>query len=853
MLTQSLTSSKGAVWTFRQAGEEEWLPATVPGGVHTDLLALGRIPDPFVADNELKVQWVAESEWEYRGVFTVSPELAQAPHLFLVADGVDTLADMSLNGKVLGKTENAFRQYRWDVAGLVKAGENEIRVFFHSAVKFCRQRNQEKPLTPKVGMSLEGSVFVRKAPCQFGWDWGPKLPPIGVWRDLRLQGYTQARLDDVHFRQRVEGKKAYISADVRAEVWGKTPLTAHLRVTAPNGKKTFETSAPLVEGTAALQVAISNPQLWWPNGYGDQPLYRVEVWLESSEGVEDQKAVQMGLRTIELRREPDEWGESFTFIVNGVPVFMKGADWIPADSFPTRLTDAHYEHLIRSAAESHQNMLRVWGGGFYEDERFYDLCDRYGILLWHDFMFACYIYPHDEAEFIENLRYEVEDNVRRLRHRTCIALWCGNNEMEQGWADWGWTNPTDPLRVTEREAYERFFYHTLPAWVEKLDPDRPYWPSSASSNEPFVNPNSQDRGDMHYWDVWHGRKPFTAYRTVYPRFMSEFGFQSLPPLETIRTYAAPEDWNMTSYIMEHHQRNFSGNGLMIGQMTDTFRMPKDFPALVYLSMMLQAEGIRYGVEHWRRFPERVAGTLIWQLNDCWPVASWSSLDYFGRWKALHYAARKFYAPVLLSIADRGGVPAEGIREPWLLTPADWGATMGLHVTNDLTEAWQGTVRWSLETLNGELLEKGRYDVTVPARSARKVAELNFARKLAEPDINRREVVLWAELWQGDRLLARQCGTFTPNKHLALADPHLDVAVDVQDDALAIEVAAASTARFVELALDGAGALGDVVFSDNYFDVPAGKTVTVTCPLPAGWTLDDARAALRVQSLYDSYA
>ena len=830
MLAQSLTSSKGTVWTFRQAGAEEWLPATVPGGVHTDLLTLGRIPDPFVADNELKVQWVAESEWEYRGIFTVSPELVHAPHLFLVADGIDTLADVSLNGKVLGKTENAFRQYRWDVAGLVKAGENEIRVLFHSAVKYCRQRNQEKPLTPKSGMSLEGSVFVRKAPCQFGWDWGPKLPPIGVWRDLRLEGYTLARLDDVHFRQRHEGKKAFISAEVKPEVWEKVPLTAHLRVTAPNGRKTYETSAPVEEGKALLQVAISNPQLWWPNGYGDQPLYRVEVWLESPQGVEDQKTVQMGLRTIELRREPDEWGESFTFIVNGVPVFMKGSDWIPADSFPTRLTEAHYEHLIRSAAETHQNMLRVWGGGIYEDERFYDLCDRYGILLWHDFMFACYIYPHDEPEFIENLRHEVEDNVRRLRHRTCIALWCGNNEMEQGWADWSWTNPTDPLRVIEREAYERFFYHTLPAWVEKLDPDRPYWPSSASSNEPFVNPNSQDRGDMHYWDVWHGRKPFTAYRTVYPRFMSEFGFQSLPPMETIRTYAAPEDWNMTSYIMEHHQRSASGNGLIITQMTETFRMPKDFPSLVYLSMVLQAEGIRYGVEHWRRNRDRVSGTLYWQLNDCWPVASWSSIDYFGRWKALHYAAKRFYAPVLLSIEDQG-------------------TKMKVHLTSDLTTPWEGKVRWALVSVDGQMVLSGEVPVHLAPLSSQAVFSQDFGGVVYGEEDRSRELVFMAELYHKNELISRSLATFVPNKHLQLSDPQMEYSLHREGNQAVIVVQARKLARFVELKLEGA----DVIFSDNYFDVPAGFSVTVTCPIPRGWTLKKMSKALRVTSLYESFA
>ncbi len=370
-------------------------------------------------------------------------------------------------------------------------------------------------------------------------------------------------------------------------------------------------------------------------------------------------------------------------------------------------------------------MLRVWGGGFYEEERFYDLCDRYGILVWQDFIFSCSIYPFDDPEFVENVRLEVTENIRRLRHRASLALWCGNNEMEWGWVDWNWNLPE---QQDLKAAYDLFFHHTLPAWCQVEDPDHPYWPSSPSSDTPFVDPNGQRQGDSHYWDVWHGRKPFTAYRDQYPRFMSEFGFQALPPLATIRTYADEADWNMTSYIMEQHQKNASGNSLMVGQMLDTFRLPKDFASLVYLSMALQAEGIRYGVEHWRRHPDRVAGILYWQLNDCWPVASWSSLDYFGRWKALHYAARRFYAPLMLSIEDKP--PAQEV-----------------YISNDTLEPWIGTVRWSLETLDGEVLTSGQAVVKAAPQSATQVCKLDFSDRIS--DDNLRKLVFIAELWQGD--------------------------------------------------------------------------------------------------------
>lgn len=829
MQKYSLASTSNAVWTFRQAGAQDWLPAQVPGGVHTDLLAAGLIPDPFFGDNELKVQWVAEKDWEYTGGFELNAAQTAAAHIFLVADGLDTLADVTLNGQALGKTDNMFIQYRWDVKKLLRPGKNEVKILFRSAVNFGLARNLEKPLTTPSPITIMGGVFTRKAPCHFGWDWGPKVPPTGIWRDLRLESYQSARIADVHLRQ-AHGKKGVgVSAAVQVEAWDGQPLTARLVVVSPNGKKQVLAEAPVNGGAADLSVLVKSPQLWWPNGYGDQPLYGVKVELLAGQQLEDSKDYQLGLRTVVLKREPDQWGESFSFEVNGVPVFMKGADWIPADSFPTRMTEARYDNLLQSAVDSHQNMLRVWGGGYYEEDTFYDLCDRYGILLWHDFMFACYIYPHDEAEFIENLRVEVDYNVKRLRHRTCLALWCGNNEMEQGWADWGWTNPNDPLKVLEKIAYEKYFYHTLPEWISGLDTDHPYWPSSASSNTPMTDPNGMEQGDMHYWDVWHGRKPFTAYRTTYPRFMSEFGFQSLPPIETVRTYAEEKDWNMTSFIMEHHQRSGSGNGLMIGQMTDTFRMPVDFVALTYLSMLLQAEGIRYGVEHWRRNKHRVSGTLYWQLNDCWPVASWASLDYYGRWKALHYAAKRFYAPLLMSIEDIG-------------------TTMKLYVTSDINQTVEGKVRWLLMTIGGETVKSGEAAFTLAALQSQQIADLDFSAEVLGAGDRRRELILVAELVQGEQRLSASVALFSPNKHLELADPGLEVQA-VKDGKLAkVLVTARSLARFVELKLEGA----DVVFSDNYFDVPAGWTVAVTCPIPAGWTLQKLRKTLRVMSLYQSY-
>ncbi len=832
MQIQALTDA----WQFRQDGTQAWLQAVVPGGVHTDLLAAGRIPDPFVGDCEKEVQWVAENSWEYRVHFACLPELMEEEKIFLVCDGLDTLATVRLNGEVLGQTENMFRQYRWDVKSALRpqapGGEpfpNELLIQFASPVRYIREKQAGRPLLG-VAQAIPGGPYLRKAPYQFGWDWGPQLPTIGIWKDLRLEGYHTARLGEIVLRQDHSSGQVAVEAQLAVERWTDTPLAVALRITGPDGQGWQIDSAIPAGGKVLLRQPIPHPRLWWPNGYGQQPLYQVEIALSTAgtadAGTLDRRTFQVGLRTVELRHAEDAWGRSFEFVVNGVPVFAKGSDWIPADSFPTRITSEQLEGLIRSAVDTHQNMLRVWGGGIYEEERFYDLCDRYGILVWQDFIFSCSIYPLNDPEFLMNVQEEVVQNIRRLRHRASLALWCGNNEMEEGWDGWpGW----DAADLGDlKAAYDRFFHRTLPEWCRAEDPDHSYWPSSPSSNIPFENPNGQRQGDTHYWDVWHGRKPFTAYRSQYPRFMSEFGFQALPPMATIRTYAQPADLNLTSYIMEQHQKNASGNGLIIAQMADQFQMPKDFASLVYLSLVLQAEGIRYGVEHWRRHRDRVAGTLYWQLNDCWPVASWSSVDYFGRWKALHYAARRFYAPVLLSILD----------EP---------TRQGLYITNDQQDVWNGTLRWSLETLEGLPVASGQEAVAAAPQATTFVRSLDFTAELSTR--NRRELVFVAELCQDDRRLALQTAAFVPTKHLALSEPAVQVEVREENSQLMLSLASGSLARQVELSLDGA----DVIFSDNYFDLPAGRRVIITCPLPAGWSFARAKGALRLRSIYDSYA
>jgi beta-mannosidase len=814
---QSLTGS----WQFRQAGSDEWLPAVVPGGAHTDLLANRRISDPFVGDNELSVQWVADADWTYRRSFQVSQEMLDNEFVELVCDGLDTLAEVRLNGTLVGRAENAFRQYRWQIKELLQRGENELVVAFASATRFCATRDQERPLM-YVNDALPGAPHLRKAPSHFGWDWGPKLPAVGIWRDIRLEGSSTTRLEDVHLRQHHDDGRVSLEINIQAAVWSPGSISAGILLTHPGGSVT-QGQVALVNGNGQGLLEVEAPQLWWPNGYGSQPLYQLEVFLQDEGKELDRHHYQIGLRTLELSQQLDEWGRSFTFVVNGVPIFAKGANWIPSDSFPTHLTLTHLEHLIRSAALAHQNMLRVWGGGYYEDETFYDLCDRYGILVWQDFMFSCSVYPFDDPAFVENVHDEVIYNVRRLRHRACLALWCGNNEMEAGWVHWGWSRP-DTAGL--KEADMTFFYKTLPGWVYEEDPDHAYWPSSPSSGLPHEIPDSPTTGDRHLWEVWHGNKPFHFYRQQYPRFASEFGFQSLPNLHTVATYAEPADWNMTSYIMEHHQRNRAGNSKIITYLTDHFQLPKDFPALVYTTQVLQAEAMRIAVEHWRRNRARCSGALYWQLNDCWPVASWSSIDYFGRWKALHYAAKRFFDPLLLSIENEH-------------------TQVGVFITNDRIEPWQGEVRWTLETLSGEMLTAGQQAVDASPLATTSILSRDFS-DLIGPQ-NARRVVFVAELRQSHISLTRCVALFVPDKHMEFNDPGLDVLVNQAGNQLSIQLQADNLARFVELDLEGA----DVIFSDNYFDLPAGRSITITCPLAEGWDIMRAKHSLKIRSLKET--
>ena len=812
MITQSLSGA----WQMRDIEGSRWLPATVPGGTYTDLLAAGQIPDPFFGQNEKQVQWVADRDWEYCHEFIVEQGLLDEDRVDLVCEGLDTIAEITVNGQLLARTNNMFRAYRWDVKERLWPGINTLTVVFRSPAAFAIARQKARKLPSLMNPAM---AHLRKVQSHFGWDWGPRLLTSGIWREVKLEGYSAARLRDVHIQQHHEGKgNVSLTASADVEEWRANSLVLQLHVRHPNGKLQQVGMAINGKQPIRLTLNVDSPQLWWPNGLGAQPLYQVEVVLADNGRCLDQKSFQVGLRTVELSQEPDAWGKTFTFVVNGVPIFAKGADWIPADSFPTRLTPERYERWIKDCADANMNMLRVWGGGYYEEEAFYDLCDRYGILIWQDFMFACAAYPLDEPEFIENVKVEVEQAVRRLRHRACLALWSGNNEIEMLWGIW-------KRYKSLTAACHRFFYHDLPAWVEEFDPDHAYWPSSPSSGKFMEKTNSDDFGDTHLWEVWHGLKPFTYFRRRFTRFASEFGLESLPAMKTIAGFTGNAQVNMDSPVMLHHQKCAGGNDKILHYVTDRFRLPASFAELVYLTQIQQAEAIRIGVEHWRRNRPRCSGALYWQINDCWPVTSWASVDYEGRWKALQYAARRFYAPVAVSIEETG-------------------TQVRVFAANDHPRPWTGTWRWSLQTLVGELIEAGSEHVIASPLSGTCLHEFDFEHAVKEYGAT--HLAFIAGLYDGERCISQQTTLFAKEKNISLPKPELHWHMTREGEELVIAVKANAFARYVELQLDGA----DVLFSDNFFDIPAWQTISVRCAIPAGWTLEHARHALHIHSLAD---
>ena len=806
-------------WEFRQAGQATWRPATVPGCVHLDLMATGIIPDPFYRDNEVRVQWVENEDWEYRREFRLPGTMTNKDHIELVVEGLDTFATIILNGQEVGQTDNMFRGYRFDIRPFLQPDENELLIRFDSPVR------RAKALEEKLPYKLPGgSPHIRKAPYHFGWDWGPRLVTSGIWRPLAIEAWEGARLGEFEVTQEFLDRnkvllktKVEVLSDRRQELAIKASISAR-KPFSHSEKTDFQPGTNINEKS----FSIINPDLWWPAGMGEQNLCGIRIDLYQKGRLLDSVTKRIGFRTLLLEQKEDEWGKSFRFVVNGIPFFAKGGNWIPADSFPPRVTRQRYESLLRDCTAANMNMLRVWGGGIYESPDFYNLCDELGLVVWQDFMFACAMFPGDE-DFLGNVRAEAEDVVKRLRHHPCIALWCGNNECEEGWFHWGWKQQY-PASVWSD--YERIFHQVLPQTVERLDPSRTYWPSSPHS-ETIGEPRSEQSGDMHYWGIWHGQEPFKEYRKKFHRFFSEFGFQSFPLLETVKTFALPQDWNVASPVMEQHQKHPMGNRLILLYLLDHYRLPKDFESLLWVSEILQAEGMKTAVEHFRSQMPRTMGALYWQINDCWPVASWSGIDYTGTWKALHHYAKRFFAPVLV-------------------VPDDDGKDLRIFCVSDLEEPLDAELHLSIYSYEGLTVGQAKTPIRIDPRSSRLVASkpLDELRSGLKPD----EVYLVCELKKGETTLSTNVFHFAALKRVELPRPEIKPRVLERDGRPVVRLEASKFAKNVYLSTPGIKGR----FSDNFFDLVPARSHEVEFISAHPVSAAELEGVLKIISLRDTY-
>lgn len=802
----------------------------IPGTVLSGLLAAGKIKDPFYRTNEDATRALFWKDYVFTRTFDVDEELLAQQHIVLVCEGLDTLAEISINGTFLAKTDNMHRTWKFQAKKLLHPGKNEIQIVFRSVLRFIEDYSYEahKKINYIPCGSMKGNQLLRKAHSMFGWDWGPQTIDAGIFRDIYLQGYSHARIEDIRIHQQHAKNVSVQTSITLSESVPGQKLCVELSedgADKPLQTKLCKTNA---DGVAAVDFVIENPKLWWPNDYGDQPLYIVRTTLLDEDGTSLESITRrIGLRTLTISQEKDEWGNEFAFCVNGVKIFTRGGNYIPDDCLYTRITEKKLDYILESCRRAHFNCVRVWGGGYYPSDAFYDLCDEKGLIVWQDLMYACNVYDVTDA-FAENCRQETYDNVRRLRHHASLGLWCGNNEIESAWDHWGDFQKETPYL---RADYIRLFEEVLPKAVQEADGETFYWHSSPSSGGCFDNPDDANRGDTHYWDVWHGQKPFTDYRKYFFRFCSEFGFQSFPCAKTVNSFTLEDDRNIFSRVMESHQKNNAANGKMLYYLSENLRYPKDLTHLLYASQVLQGMAIKYGVDHWRRNRGRCMGTLYWQINDDWPAPSWSSIDYFGRWKALHYMAQKFYAPHAVSMT------LEDHR-------------CHVYFSNESFETTEYSLTLSIRDLSGNVLETYETKGNSPAFSAIETAVVDICSWEDQKD----DVFLEAVIHTKDQKVLKDVETLVPYKYLNLKNPVISTEAEETNDAFILHISSDCFAPFVALDFDDA----DVIFSDNFFhltDKTVQDIIVKKEDILQGHfeNAEDFRKRLQILSLGTSYA
>jgi len=827
-------------WQFRQvkdgqAQDAGWLAATVPGDVHLDLLANKRIPDPFYRDNESKLQWIQDESWEYRVKFDVTPTLLARSHVDLVFDGLDATANVYLNGTQVLFADNMFRVWRASAKPHLHAGANELRVVFPSPIKAAAAVAALDPWQPKTKTAPK--TYVRRAAYEYGWDWGPTFVTSGIWRPVRIEAWDKVRIADFAIRERdVSREAAHVDAEFEIEASQSGSANVAVRYTDGSKPNAVARTISLHAGmnTVTVPVEIAHPKLWWPAGYGDQPLYEFKAQIGTgTQQVSDERAVKTGLRSIVLDRHPDKWGRSFQLVVNGIPIFAKGADVIPFDSFPNRVTTANYRRILESARDANMNMIRHWGGGYYETDEFYQICDELGLMVWQDFMFGNDWQPGTYG-FKLNIEAETEDQVRRLRNHPSIVVWCGNNETEiaMAWAP----RPMLPADVRYQmwQDYLTEFSGILPRVVARLAPEVPYWPSSPSADYEALSPHYQS-GDAHIWDVWHGRVPFSTYETHNSRFVTEYGFQSFPEMKTIDAFTEPIDrTSIFTPVMLAHQKNNEGNSIIHDYLLKDYPEPKDFASFLYVSQVLQAEGIKIGAEHFRRSRPETMGSIYWQLNDCWPVASWSSIDYYGRWKALQYYARRFYAPILVSPHVEDGA-------------------VKVYVVSDKMAATPAVLRVRLMDFDGKMLLEDKHDISIEPLASKVYLDWPLAKLTQAGAANTSRVFVVAEVLNTGKSVSRNLIYLAPTKEVHLKPVALQTNISRSEqktqgkNTYTIRITSPVLARNVYLSFGES----DVDVSDNYFDIVPGETVEISAKTNA--SLDELKVQMRVISLMDAFA